>query len=43
MLHFQTIKEIKLHKKIKPLIHFIILKSKLKFKDVPKKKKEKEY
>jgi hypothetical protein len=38
MLHFQTIKEMKLHKKIKPPTHFTMSKSRLKSKAVPKKK-----
>jgi hypothetical protein len=43
MLHFQTIKEMKLHKKIKPPTHFTMSKSRLKSKAVPKKKKEREH
>jgi hypothetical protein len=38
MLHFQTIKEMKLHKKIKPPTHFTMSKFRLKSKAVPKKK-----
>jgi hypothetical protein len=43
MLHFQTIKEMKLHKKIKPSTYFTMSKSRLKSKAVSKKKKEREH
>jgi hypothetical protein len=43
MLHFQTIKEMKLYKKIKPLTYFTMSKFRLKSKAVSKKKKESEH